>query len=120
MKLLLLTFCDPLPEQCARLENLSERQWRKLLHWLDISGLALYFLDRMTELQRSAVARRHGSFLSRLQHNLQDNIGRTQGMIAESVAIQREFQGAGLLYATLKGFSLCPRFGAQAGVATSV
>jgi hypothetical protein len=102
----LLTFCDPLPDRCARLENLSERQWRKLLHWLDISGLALYFLDRMTELQRSYLL--PAVVLSRLQHNLQDNIGRTQGVIAESVAIQREFQGAGLLYATLKGFSLCP------------
>ena len=47
----LLTFCDPLPEQCSRLKNLSEKEWQKLLHWLDISGLALYFLDQMVELQ---------------------------------------------------------------------
>jgi len=102
----LLTFCDPLAEQCGRLENLSGRQWLKLLHWLDISGLALYFLDRMVELQLCDVL--PSSILARLQQNLHDNIGRTRGMIAESVAIQQEFQGSDLLYAILKGFSLCP------------
>jgi hypothetical protein len=102
----LLTFCDPLPEHCGRLEGLSERQWQKLLHWLDISGLALYFLDRMAELQLCDML--PPGVLARLQRNLHDNIGRTRGMAAESVAIQQEFQGAGLLYATLKGFSLCP------------
>jgi hypothetical protein len=102
----LRTFCGPLPEQCGRLEDLSERQWQKLLHWLDISGLALYFLDRMAELQLCDML--PPGVLARLQGNLRDNIGRTRGMAAESVAIQQEFQGSGLLYATLKGFSLCP------------
>ena len=102
----LLTFCDPLPEQCARLENLSERQWQKLLRWLDFSGLALYFLDRMIELRRSDVL--PDGVMAHLQQNLHDNVERTRGMAAESVAIQQEFQGADLLYATLKGFSLCP------------
>ena len=41
----LLTFCDPLPEECSRLLSLSAKQWRDMLYWLDISGLALYFLD---------------------------------------------------------------------------
>jgi hypothetical protein len=102
----LLTFCDPLPEQCGRLEDLSERQWQKLLHWLDISGLALYFVDRMAELRLCDML--PPGVLARLQGNLHDNIGRTRGMAAESVAIQQEFQETGLLYATLKGFSLCP------------
>jgi len=102
----LLTFCDPFPEQCLRLQNLSEKEWRKLLIWLDISGLALYFLDRMIELQRCNML--PPGVLARLQQNLRDNIERTRGMIAESVAIQRQFQKACLSYATLKGFSLCP------------
>ncbi len=102
----LLTFCDPLREQCERLENLSDTHWRKLLKWLDISGLALYFLDRMVELQLCGML--PPSVLESLQLKQQDNIGRTQGMAAESVAIQQELQEANLLYATLKGFSLCP------------
>jgi hypothetical protein len=102
----LLSFCDPLPQCCSRLSNLPEKDWRKLLNWLDISGLALYFLDRMTELQLCNLL--PCDVISRLQQNLQDNIARTHGMVAESVAIQQEFQKACLSYATLKGFSLFP------------
>jgi hypothetical protein len=102
----LLSFCDPLPQCCSRLSNLPEKDWRKLLNWLDISGLALYFLDRMTELQLCNLL--PCEVISRLQQNLRDNIDRTHGMFAESVAIQQEFQNACLSYATLKGFSLFP------------
>jgi hypothetical protein len=103
---ILLSFGDPLPHQFGRLRQLSGRDWQRLLYWLDISGLALYFLDRLTKLQREDMlpaAVRH-----RLQKNLIDNTERTRNMIAESVAIQREFQTLGLSYAALKGFSLCP------------
>lgn len=102
----LLSFCDPLPRQCSRLWDLSEKDWRKLLKWLDISGLALYFLDRMAELQLCNLL--PPAVLDRLQQNLRNNIDRTHGMIAESVAIQEQFQKACLSYATLKGFSLFP------------
>src|ERR1700731_4149423 len=102
----LLTFRKPFPEQWSRLYNLSEKGWQRLLHWLDISGLALYFLDRLVELQRCDVL--PPKVLARLQQNLRDNMDRTTGMIAESVAIQQEFQEACLVYATLKGFSLFP------------
>jgi hypothetical protein len=102
----LLSFCDPLPDQCLQLLRLSTREWRKLLEWLDISGLALYFLDRLEEL--GIRHRMPAAVTSRLQGNLIDNAMRTSGMIAESVAIQQEFQDARLAYAVLKGFSLCP------------
>jgi hypothetical protein len=102
----LLAFCDPFPKQCSRLQDLSKKEWRKLLHWLDISGLALYFLDRMTELQLCDML--PPDVLARLQQNLRDNLDRTCGMIAESVAIQQEFQNACISYVTLKGFSFCP------------
>lgn len=102
----LLSFCDPLPEQCARLQGLSARQWQRLLHWLDVSGLALYFLDRMIELELPE--RLPAAVLSRLQQNLEDNTVRTDAMIAEAAAIHRDFQSAGLSYATVKGYSLWP------------
>ena len=41
---ILLSFCDPMPAACAELQHLSAKQWQRLLHWMDISGLALYFL----------------------------------------------------------------------------
>jgi hypothetical protein len=102
----LLTFCDPLPAECSLLRHISHKDWKKLLHWLDTSGLALYFLDRMLELQRSEML--PPSVLERLQQNLHDNIARTERMAAESNTIHREFQHSHLSYATLKGFSLWP------------
>lgn len=102
----LLSFCDPLPEKCLRPQDISAKEWNGLLRWLDVSGLALYFLERMMELQLSTLL--PTEVLARLKQNRQDNQERTRGMIAESVAVQREFQEADLSYATLKGFSLSP------------
>jgi hypothetical protein len=102
----LLIFCDPLPEQYARLWHLSDNEWQHLLHWLDTSGLALYFLDRVLELQLNDLLPR--AVMARLQQNLIDNTERLRGMVDESIEIQREFQGANLSYAMLKGFSFWP------------
>jgi hypothetical protein len=102
----LLIFCKPFRRQCFRLQNLSGREWRSLLRWLDISGLALYFLDRIVELKLAEWL--PPGVLARLQENLADNTERTRAMISESIAIQLEFHKAGLSYANLKGLSLCP------------
>jgi len=101
-----LAFCDPLPAKYAKLQHLSLKQWQPLLHWLDTSGLALYFLDRMTELELCEMF--PPAVLSRLQQNLADNTAKTVAMIAESTAIHHSFQKAWISYATLKGFSLWP------------
>ena len=77
-----------------------------LLFWLDTSGLALYFLDRMTELSRCSIF--PPAVLARLRQNLVDNTASTNAMVAESTVIHRLFQAADLSYATLKGFSLWP------------
>lgn len=77
-----------------------------MLDWLDVSGLALYFLDRMTELHRREML--PDAVLTRLEKNLADNTLRTQRMIAEAATIHHGFQRAGVSYALLKGMSLCP------------
>ena len=102
----LLLFCDPLPGQCGQLGVLSGGEWRSLLRWLDTSGLALYFLARTIELGVCEML--PPGVLARLQQNLIDNTERMRGMIDESVAVQRDFQGARLTYAVMKGFSLPP------------
>jgi Uncharacterised nucleotidyltransferase len=102
----LLIFCDPQPEAYSRLWHLSGTEWQRLLRWLDISGLALYFLARVIELNQSEMLPSH--VLERLQQNLADNTSRMEGMLAEFSAIHREFQRVALRYATLKGFSLWP------------
>ncbi len=103
---LLLIFCDPIPRESRRLWLLTGRQWSQALYWLDVSGLALYFLDRVVEcgLEDMVPPR----VLARLRQNLSDNTDRTSEMIAESNAIQRSFQDAGISWVTLKGFSLWP------------
>jgi hypothetical protein len=102
----LMTFCDPLPAECSRLLNLSDRKWKALLRWLDFSGLALYFLNRLIELDLCDLL--PSAVFTRLYSNLIDNSERTRGMIGESKAIQQEFQHANLWYANLKGLSLWP------------
>jgi hypothetical protein len=99
-------FCDPLPAQCACLLHLSDREWHRLLDWLDFSGLALYFFDRMKEL--AAGHRLPPAVFARLKRSLRDNTERMRALIAESNAIQIEFQRSGLSYVVLKGFSLWP------------
>ncbi len=102
----LLTFCDPPPQACTTLERLSAMEWQRLLRWLDTSGLALYFFDRLRELNRNGTLPPDVS--SRLQQNLADSTARTEGLIAEMARIHRDFQRASLRYAILKGFSLWP------------
>jgi hypothetical protein len=102
----LLAFRDPVPPECEKLWRLSGKEWQWLLHWLDTSGLALYFLDRMTELE--LCGRLPAAVLSRLQQNLEDNTARTEAMIAECAILHHDFQEAGLSYVTMKGFSLWP------------
>ena len=103
---MLSTLCEPLPVQYSRLWRLSAQEWRSLLHWLDTSGLALYFLDRMMELQLTHLLPQ--AVMQRLEQNLADNAARMRVLMNEAAAIHTAFQGARLSYATLKGFSLWP------------
>jgi hypothetical protein len=73
---------------------------------LDISGLALYLLDRFTEQGlRDALPQ---AVIDRLQQNMDDNTKRTRGMVDESVAIQIEFKRTAISYAVMKGLALSP------------
>jgi hypothetical protein len=102
----LLAFCDPVQAACQRLNQLSEKEWRRLLPWLDTSGLALYLYDRLLEIKQVDIL--PSNVLARLQHNLAENTMRTEGMFAELKAIHLAFQDAELSYVVLKGFSLWP------------
>ena len=102
----LLSLCHLKPEYVDSLSALSPGEWRKLLYWLDVSGLSLYFIQRFNELNLQkalpvAVNRR-------LQQNLSDNRARMKGLLRESAGLQAEFQRADISYAVLKGFSLYP------------
>jgi hypothetical protein len=102
----LLAFCDPLPPEYGRLWHLTEKEWLRLLYWLDTSGLALYFFDRVIELGQCKML--PPFVFARLQQNVEDNTARMDSMLAELTSIHQEFESAGLTYALLKGFSLWP------------
>jgi hypothetical protein len=105
-KAVLQIFCDSSQEACSSLDRLSGMEWPRLLHWLDTSGLALYFFDRLNELNR--VDALPLDVCERLRQNLVDNTARIEGLIAEMSHIIREFQRHSFCYATVKGFSLWP------------
>lgn len=99
-------FREPVPGSVLCLRDLSPRAWKNLLSWLDESGLALYLRDRLSELALLASLPRWVA--EDLQTKSEENAQRTAGMVAESVAIQREFQRAVVCYAVMKGVSLSP------------
>lgn len=105
-QVVLCSLSHPIDRDIDLLSQISRREWKRLLTWLDVSGLALYFFDRMLEMGRLGVLPPFA--VERLERNLGENTERTRGMIAESIAIQHGFQSDGLRYAVLKGISLCP------------
>ena len=104
--LLLRALCDPFPSDCEQLADLTERQWDRLTRWLHTSGLALYLLDRLTRERRVDIFPR--AIHSALQHNLEDNISRTDALVQEFKELDRELYNGGVRYVVLKGFSLFP------------
>ena len=105
-EVVLLALCDSMSATTASRIHLSTKEWQHLLRWLDVSGLALYFLDHLVTMQRTDML--PSRILARLQQNLADNAARTSGIFAEFKAINSAFQSAHLSYAVLKGFSLWP------------
>lgn len=102
----LLSLCHLKPEYAERLSTLSPGEWRKLLYWLDVSGLSLYFVNQVNELNLQGSL--PVAVNERLQQNLSDNRARMRGLLQESAELQEEFHRANIPYAVLKGFSLCP------------
>jgi hypothetical protein len=76
------------------------------MYWLDVSGLALYFLDRITQLGLSDCI--PVATLDRLQKNLSDNYQRTASLFSEAAALSARFTRKNVEFALLKGISLCP------------
>jgi Uncharacterised nucleotidyltransferase len=99
-------FRDPAEASLRRLWSIGPHEWKQSYHWLDASGMALYFLDQLETLHLESVL--PATTLSRLRGNLADNRERSSAMFAEFASLNQSFQSAGLLYANLKGFTLSP------------
>jgi len=92
----------------AGLGTFHEREWRRCLSWIDESGLALYFLKRMIDLD--ALGSLPATVRARLQQALAANQCRLSVMKEEFAALVRAFIDADVDFAVLKGFALIPEF----------
>jgi hypothetical protein len=99
-------FHDSAEETSHRLAALKAGDWQRSYHWLDASGMALYFLDRIESLHMESAL--PAATLERLRGNMADNRERSTTMFAEFACLNQAFQAAGLVYANLKGFTLSP------------
>ena len=100
------TFRDPIERSIERLGAFTYPDWVRSYHWLDASGMAIYFLHQLEILGIEGAI--PVATLRRLRQNLVDNRRRTAALLAEFTAINRGFQQAGLRYCNLKGFTLLP------------
>jgi Uncharacterised nucleotidyltransferase len=91
-----------------QLARFTVREWRSSIRWLDTSGLALYFLDRVTALGLEDCI--PAEVLGQLQQRLADNRLRTSDLFDEFAEVNGRFERAGLRYVNLKGFCLVPEY----------
>jgi Uncharacterised nucleotidyltransferase len=102
-----LSFSGP-GESIPALKRSSHRDWERSLLWLDDTGLAFYFLQRLKDTNSADLI--PSPLLSRLETNFAANQGRVENMSRQFDALNRSFDRAGVGYAVLKGVSLVPEF----------
>jgi len=100
----LASFFEPAPSVEARLREFSASDWQRVKYWLDVSGLALYFLDRLEALKiQSSVSE---PFLRQLRTNLAENRERTAFLFDEAVTITQALRARNVECALLKGVTI--------------
>lgn len=102
----LASFRDNAPSVRAQFAEFNSSDWERILFWLDISGLALYLLDRLTQLNVFSCL--PAPIRLRLTENLRENRDRTAALFREACAVSREMALQGISFALLKGVTLTP------------
>lgn len=103
-----LCVSEPSEESLARLGAFSERDWQDGLPWVNESGLGLYLLRRVSDLDSLRVL--PAGIRTQLQQDSATNRRRLAVMKEEFDSVLRAFTAAGVNYVVLKGFALIPEF----------
>lgn len=99
------TFALPCDEALRRVAGFSEDDWQSVIWWLDISGMALYFLNRIQQLGTDAVPL---PMQQALEERLRANRVRIYALKEEASTLAAWFNSAQIPYAILKGITLVP------------
>lgn len=103
---MLASFLGSAREVAHQFQSHSQADWQAILIWLDISGMALYLLDRVRELNIEDSL--PDSIRERLQLNLTRNRERTAALLSEAKIVADRFNQAALPFALMKGITLTP------------
>jgi hypothetical protein len=95
-------------ESAQMLRRFTVRDWQRCYRWLDGSGLALYFFDKLESASMAHCLPE--PVRRRLTENLDDNRAGSAELFCEFTRINYAFQNLSLPYATLKGFALTPDY----------
>lgn len=95
-------------ERCVNFRHLSPRKWKRILQWLNDSGLAFYFLSKLKGSNSTGWV--PSWVVSQLETNAALNQQRTEDLLWRFNIINRRFTDSGIPFAVLKGFSLVPDF----------
>ncbi len=100
----LASFNEPGDVIEKRFAEFTLSDWQRILFWLDINGLALYLLNRVTCLGLESCFPE--PIRMRLEKNLRENCERTAELFKEAAAISRGMELRGISFALLKGITL--------------
>jgi hypothetical protein len=103
-----LSFSGDSRGRLEAIKEVSPRKWTQVMQWLDGSGLAFYFLQKLKETNATDAVPTW--VLSCLTRNFTDNQARVEAMLRQFALLNRTFDAAGVQYVVIKGFSLVPEF----------
>src|SRR5579864_1391835 len=103
-----LSFSGEACAQVPQFRKFSERDWDRKLGWLDDTGLALYFLQKVKGTGVVGVV--PALVLSALEKRFTANQKRVAHMARQFEFLNAKFHESGVRYAVVKGLSLVPQF----------
>lgn len=103
-----LRFSNDSGDRVTALNKLTARNWKQSIPWLDDSGLAFYFLQKL-KVNKSSDAVPAWA-VEKLENNFAHNQARVAHMARQFAILNDKFTNAGVRFAVLKGVSLVPQF----------